>query len=195
MKFTSSNNGPIMEKGTQLAIVSRVYMSTKEAPADEPYNDSFEQLVLVYENGQGQIITSWNATIGFERHPEHPTVKKTIKGREIDRDNYLLDENKNRVISEKRTEACMSRIEEMGFKCGIPEKTDFTEQDLLGKKVYVTVEIDSFNNKRMAYLTSVEEYERKAGAEIVTAETSEELGTEQTDSNVATPEQAKEAFA
>ena len=128
MKFIAQSNSGLIESGTHLAIIAKVYSDKASTGAD--------QLAVQFE-ASGKQITRWYNLQGFKVDPEQPTIVDD-QGRTLP--NYLTDKKGNRVVDTAKTESCLSIIGQLATDAGIAKGAEFEAHDLEGLEVGIEVE-------------------------------------------------------
>ena len=128
MKFIAKSNRKLIEAGTHLATIEKVYSDTASTGADQ---------LAVKFNANGNTITRWYNLQGFQVDKNQPTTLDS-EGRSVP--NYLRDKKGNRLEDTAKTEKCISIIQEVGLHAGLQKDTEFEAQDLEGREVGILVD-------------------------------------------------------
>lgn len=147
LTFKADNSGALLGQGTHNCIITEVVESL---PQSGEFEDPTPQLKTVFKCiTTGKIFSEWYNTRGYVRFKELSEVDKN-SNRFTAKDGYAIDKTTgHRLIDSKRTEQALGIINKLGADAGIPLKTEFTEDDLIGRQVAIVIGPDERMNLRV----------------------------------------------
>ena len=162
MKIIAEDNSKLLGEGEHAVTIKEVY--TAQAKPSDLYTDVTEQLAVLFEDGNGKVITNWYNLKGFEVNPKAPT-RKDSQGREIP--NYAIDKSGARVESVANTKKALAILKALPIHCGMKEGAELDVAELTGKSCNIVVKHDpKFNSSKVAYTRVSREITEDAEAEV-----------------------------
>ena len=130
-------------------------VETESNPSDE-HTDLTPQLAVKYENSEGKKFTQYFNLRGYKDFADFTPAEQKKLGLKATASGKAVGKNGHRIEDPARTEKALSIVAKLALDAGVPEGTECSVEDLVGKSIGINIEADERGKARVRYTMPVD---------------------------------------